>query len=125
MLFFLAGAIKDRHDTSDLRAIGRALYARLPRIGALLTFACLASLGLPGLAGFWGEMLILLGAYNPADVLPRTTYLVFMAIAGLVVLAANVIDATRDGTSGWNVVAIATGTALLFYGFAVVARADS
>ena len=67
LLFFLAGAIKDRHDTSDLRAIGRALYARLPRIGALLTFACLASLGLPGLAGFWGEMLVLLGAYRPGD----------------------------------------------------------
>ena len=48
------------------RAIGRALYARLPRIGGLLTFACLASLGLPGLAGFWGEMLVLLGAYHPA-----------------------------------------------------------
>jgi NADH-quinone oxidoreductase subunit M len=83
LLFFLAGAIKDRHDTSDLRAIGRALYARLPRISALLTFACLASLGLPGLAGFWGEMLVLLGAYRPAPWLPRTTFLVFMVIAGL------------------------------------------
>lgn len=48
-----------------------------------------------------------------------------MAIAGLVVLAANVIDATQDGTSGWNVLAIATGAGLLFYGFAVVARGDS
>ena len=83
LLFFLAGAIKDRHDTSDLRAIGRALYARLPRISGLLTFACLASLGLPGLAGFWGEMLVLLGAYHPADSLPRTTFLVMMVIAGL------------------------------------------
>ncbi|MFC5266249.1 NuoM family protein [Kribbella qitaiheensis] len=83
LLFFLAGAIKDRHDTSDLRAIGRALYARLPRIGGLLTFACLASLGLPGLAGFWGEMLVLLGAFHPADLLPRTTFLVMMVVAGL------------------------------------------
>ncbi|TWD79615.1 NADH-quinone oxidoreductase subunit M [Kribbella amoyensis] len=83
LLFFLAGAIKDRHDTSDLRTIGRALYARLPRIGGLLTFACLASLGLPGLAGFWGEMLVLLGAYRPGDSLPRTTFLVLMVIAGL------------------------------------------
>jgi NADH-quinone oxidoreductase subunit M len=83
LLFFLAGAIKDRHDTSDLRAIGRALYARLPRIGALLTFACLASLGLPGLAGFWGEMLVLLGAYHPAESLPRASFLVMMVVAGL------------------------------------------
>jgi NADH-quinone oxidoreductase subunit M len=83
LLFFLAGAIKDRHDTSDLRTIGRALYARLPRISGLLTYACLASLGLPGLAGFWGEMLVLLGAYHPADWLPRATFIVLMVIAGL------------------------------------------
>jgi NADH-quinone oxidoreductase subunit M len=83
LLFFLAGAIKDRHDTSDLRAIGRALYARLPRIAALLTFGCLASLGLPGLAGFWGEMLALFGAYQPHASLPRATFLTLMVIAGL------------------------------------------
>jgi hypothetical protein len=50
---------------------------------------------------------------------------IVMAVAGLIVLAANVIDATQDGTSGWNVIAIVTGTGLLFYGFAVVARGDS
>ncbi|MEV6410532.1 NADH-quinone oxidoreductase subunit M [Kribbella sp. NPDC051718] len=102
LLFFLAGAIKDRHDTSDLRAIGRALYARLPRIGGLLTFACLASLGLPGLAGFWGEMLILLGAYHPADVLPRTTFLVLMVIAGLgaVLTAAYFLKLIRQLNQG-------------------------
>lgn len=102
LLFFLAGAIKDRHDTSDLRTIGRALYARLPRIGALLTFACLASLGLPGLAGFWGEMLILLGAYDPSDLLPRTTYLVLMVIAGLgtVLTAAYFLRLVRNLCQG-------------------------
>ncbi|NEA36221.1 NADH-quinone oxidoreductase subunit M [Streptomyces sp. SID13031] len=102
LLFFLAGAIKDRHDTSDLRTIGRALYARLPRIGGLLTFACLASLGLPGLAGFWGEMLILLGAYHPADSLPRTTFIVLMVIAGLgaVLTAAYFLKLIRELNQG-------------------------
>lgn len=102
LLFFLAGAIKDRHDTSDLRTIGRALYARLPRIGALLTFACLASLGLPGLAGFWGEMLALLGAYRPGDGLPRATFLTLMAIAGLgtVVTAAYFLRLVRKLCQG-------------------------
>ncbi|MDX6252406.1 MAG: NADH-quinone oxidoreductase subunit [Kribbellaceae bacterium] len=102
LLFFLAGAIKDRHDTSDLRAIGRALYARLPRISGLLTFACLASLGLPGLAGFWGEMLVLLGAYHPADFLPRATFLVFMVIAGLgtVLTAAYFLRLVRNLCQG-------------------------
>lgn len=102
LLFFLAGAIKDRHDTSDLREIGRALYARLPRLSGLLTFACLASLGLPGLAGFWGEMLVLLGAYHPGDQLPRTTFLVFMAIAGIgtVLTAAYFLRLIRNLCQG-------------------------
>ncbi|MGW7679555.1 complex I subunit 4 family protein [Kribbella sp. NPDC054772] len=102
LLFFLAGAIKDRHDTSDLRAIGRALYARLPRIAGLLTFACLASLGLPGLAGFWGEMLVLLGAYDPAPWLPRTTFLVFMVVAGVgtVLTAAYFLRLIRNLCQG-------------------------
>ncbi|WP_329003607.1 NADH-quinone oxidoreductase subunit M [Kribbella sp. NBC_00709] len=102
LLFFLAGAIKDRHDTSDLRAIGRALYARLPRIGGLLTYACLASLGLPGLAGFWGEMLVLLGAYHPADWLPRATFVVLMVIAGLgaVLTAAYFLRLIRELCQG-------------------------
>ncbi|TDO43079.1 NADH-quinone oxidoreductase subunit M [Kribbella sp. VKM Ac-2527] len=102
LLFFLAGAIKDRHDTSDLRTIGRALNARLPRISGLLVFASLASLGLPGLAGFWGEMLALLGAYRPADSLPRTTFLVFMVIAGLgtVLTAAYFLRLIRNLCQG-------------------------
>ena len=102
LLFFLAGAIKDRHDTSDLRTIGRALYARLPRISGLLTFACLASLGLPGLAGFWGEMLVLLGAYRPAESLPRASYLVMMVIAGLgtVLTAAYFLRLIRNLCQG-------------------------
>jgi NADH-quinone oxidoreductase subunit M len=102
LLFFLAGAIKDRHDTSDLRAIGRALYARLPRISGLLTFACLASLGLPGLAGFWGEMLALLGAYRPAATLPRATFVTMMVIAGLgtVLTAAYFLRLVRNLCQG-------------------------
>jgi NADH-quinone oxidoreductase subunit M len=43
----------------------------------------MASLGLPGLAGFWGEMLALLGAFDPHPELARTTYLVLMAVAGV------------------------------------------
>lgn len=102
LLFFLAGAIKDRHDTSDLREIGRALYARLPRISALLTFASLASLGLPGLAGFWGEMLVLMGAYEPHDALPRATYLLMMVVAGLgtVLTAAYFLRLVRNLCQG-------------------------
>jgi NADH-quinone oxidoreductase subunit M len=83
LLFFLAGAVKDRHHTSSLAELGAGLYQRMPRIGGLVAFAAVASLGLPGLAGFWGEMLALLGAFDPAPGLNRGYYLTLMALAGV------------------------------------------
>ncbi|MBB5776571.1 complex I subunit 4 family protein [Nonomuraea jabiensis] len=83
LLFFLAGAIKDRYHTADMPSLGGGMLATLPRLGSLLTFASIASLGLPGLAGFWGEMLALFGAFQPANGLPRALFLTYMAIGGL------------------------------------------
>ncbi|MFJ6214311.1 NuoM family protein [Streptomyces sp. NPDC092296] len=90
LLFFLVGAVKDRYGTADLdrlagtgTATGAALYGRAPRLGGLLAFAAVASLGLPGLAGFWGELLAMFGSFHPAAGLSRPAYLVFMAVAGL------------------------------------------
>ncbi|MGW1492695.1 NADH-quinone oxidoreductase subunit M [Streptomyces sp. NPDC002402] len=86
LLFFLVGALKDRYGTADIDtlsgATGAALYGRAPRLGGLLAFAAVASLGLPGLAGFWGEMLAMFGAFDPAEGLNRPAFLTFMAIAG-------------------------------------------
>jgi hypothetical protein len=47
---------------------------------------------------------------------------IVMAGCGLVVLALNVIDAADRGASAFNIVTIAVGAFLLFYGFTVVAR---
>ncbi|WP_033221747.1 complex I subunit 4 family protein [Kitasatospora phosalacinea] len=87
LLFFVVGAVKDRYGTADLDtlsgATGAALYGRTPRIGALLAFAAVASLGLPGLAGFWGELLAMYGAFDPAAGLSRPAFVTYMALAGL------------------------------------------
>ncbi|GAA0967983.1 hypothetical protein GCM10009555_012600 [Acrocarpospora macrocephala] len=83
LLFFIAGAIKERYGTADMTRLGGGMLGRLPYVGSLLTFACIASLGLPGLAGFWGEMLALQGAFQPAAILSRPLFLVFMTIGGL------------------------------------------
>ncbi|MFZ0324776.1 MAG: NADH-quinone oxidoreductase subunit M [Actinomycetes bacterium] len=82
LLFFVAGSIKVRYGTLDLRSMPRSLYARAPRLGFVLGFAAVASLGLPGLAGFWGEFLPMLGAYHPA-VPARALYRVLLVIAAL------------------------------------------
>ncbi|MFI9360664.1 NuoM family protein [Kitasatospora sp. NPDC053057] len=87
LLFFVVGALKDRYGTADLDtlsgATGAALYGRAPRIGALLAFAAVASLGLPGLAGFWGELLAMFGAFDPAAGLSRPAFVTYMVLAGL------------------------------------------
>jgi NADH-quinone oxidoreductase subunit M len=101
LLFFLVGALKDRTGTIDLdtlaKSAGAALYGRAPRLGGLLAFAAVASLGLPGLAGFWGEMLALFGAFDPADGLSRPAFLTFMTIAafGTLLTAAYMLVVVR------------------------------
>ncbi|MDQ0844420.1 MULTISPECIES: NADH-quinone oxidoreductase subunit M [unclassified Streptomyces] len=101
LLFFLVGAVKDRYGTADLDtlagATGAALYGRAPRLGGLLAFAAVASLGLPGLAGFWGEMLALFGAFDPADGLSRPAFLTFMSIGafGTLLTAAYLLVVVR------------------------------
>jgi NADH-quinone oxidoreductase subunit M len=62
-LFFLVGAIQDRLHTRDLSRLG-GLWAIAPRMGGTMTFFALASLGLPGLANFVGEFLVLVGAFQ-------------------------------------------------------------
>jgi NADH-quinone oxidoreductase subunit M len=62
-LFLLVGVIYERtHD----RLIGHmgGLNARLPRYAALFGLFTFASIGLPGLSGFVGEFLVLLGAFQ-------------------------------------------------------------
>lgn len=66
-------------------------------MGAFLAFAAVASLGLPGLAGFWGEMLALFGAFDPAEGLSRPAFLTFMAIGafGTLLTAAYLLVVVR------------------------------
>ncbi|MCQ0024220.1 NADH-quinone oxidoreductase subunit M [Streptomyces somaliensis DSM 40738] len=101
LLFFLVGAVKDRCGTADLDALagttGAALYGRAPRLGGLLAFGAVASLGLPGLAGFWGEMLAMFGAFRPAEGLSRPLFLVCTAVAcfGTLLTAAYLLVVVR------------------------------
>ena len=54
--------------------------------------------------------------------MPNRTRGFAAAAAGLLILALNVIDAADRGASAGNIVAIALGAFLLFWGFARVAR---
>ena len=88
MLFFVAGSVKERYHTLEIKRLG-GLLVQAPRLGWILGFTSMASLGLPGLAGFWGEFPAILSAYSPAEGLNVTTFRVYMVIAALgTVLAA-------------------------------------
>jgi NADH-quinone oxidoreductase subunit M len=89
MLFFLAGSVQERFHTRELSRLG-GLLLQAPRLGWILGFCVMASLGLPGLAGFWGEFPAVLSAYEPAGGLPVETFRTFMVIAAIgTVLAAG------------------------------------
>src|SRR3954447_6292144 len=89
MLFFIAGSVKERFHTLEIRRLG-GLLLQAPRIGWILGFCAMASLGLPGLAGFWGEFPAILASYQPADGLSEALFRVYMVVAALgTVLAAG------------------------------------
>ncbi|MDP6492113.1 MAG: NADH-quinone oxidoreductase subunit M [Acidimicrobiales bacterium] len=89
MLFFLAGSMKERYHTLEISSLG-GLLVQAPRMGWIFGLCAMASLGLPGLAGFWGEFPAILSAYSPANGVPVETFRTFMVIAAVgTVLAAG------------------------------------
>ena len=80
-LFLVVGMLSDRRHTRLIGEFG-GLKAVMPRLTAGFLLITLASIGLPGLNGFVGEFLILLGAFRWD---PR-----FAAVAGLGVILSAV-----------------------------------
>jgi NADH-quinone oxidoreductase subunit M len=83
MLFFAVGSIYDRYHTRQIADIGGGLMQKIPIIGAILAFVAIASLGLPGLAGFWGEVMALLASFAPAAGLDVGLFRGFMVAGGV------------------------------------------
>jgi NADH-quinone oxidoreductase subunit M len=96
MLFFVAGSVQERYETREMSRLG-GMLTQAPRLGWILGFVAMASLGLPGLAGFWGEFPSILSSYNPARLAQGllngdhlVTFRVFMVVAAIgTVLAAG------------------------------------
>ena len=97
LLFFLAGAIKDRAHTGELAELG-GLRETAPRLAGVLGFAAIASLGLPGLAGFWGEAFAVVAAIERGGTLWIT--LAVLAAIGGALTAAYFLRLLRKVTHG-------------------------
>jgi NADH-quinone oxidoreductase subunit M len=98
LLFFIAGSMAHRYHTRDMTRIGGTMVL-MPRMGVLLGFAAMASLGLPALAGFWGEFMALLASFDPLPLIGATTtfrvLMVFGAI-GTVLTAGYMLYMLRN-----------------------------
>src|SRR6266545_3895649 len=80
-LFLIVGMLYERRHTRLIADFG-GLWKVVPALSALFLIVTLSSIGLPGLNGFVGEFLILVGAFQvhrPAAVL-ATTGIIFAAV---------------------------------------------
>jgi NADH-quinone oxidoreductase subunit M len=76
-LFLLVGIIYERTHDRTIAKMG-GLAGRLPVYAATLGFFMFASIGLPGLAGFVGEFLVLIGAFAVSPVVAAIATLVII-----------------------------------------------
>ncbi len=79
-LFFLVGMLYERRHTREIAEFG-GLARVVPALAAVFTVVALSSIGLPGLNGFVGEFLVLLGSYGafPVATIIATTGVIFAA----------------------------------------------
>jgi NADH-quinone oxidoreductase subunit M len=82
LLFFLAGSMSHRYHTRDMSRLG-GNQALMPKMGVILGFAAMASLGLPALAGFWGEFMALMASFAPAPELSTSLFRTLMVIGSV------------------------------------------
>ncbi|OIP22877.1 hypothetical protein AUK22_10235 [bacterium CG2_30_54_10] len=67
-LFLMAGMIYHRTNTRIIKDLG-GLAKSMPILSTIFVFFCFSSIGLPGLNGFVGEFLIMVGAFSVSKVL--------------------------------------------------------
>ena len=82
LLFFLAGSMSHRYHTREMARLGGNIKL-MPVMGGIFAFTAMASLGLPGLAGFWGEFMSLVSAYNPLDGLSLGVFRTAMVLGAI------------------------------------------
>jgi NADH-quinone oxidoreductase subunit M len=79
-LFLLVGVIYEQTHDRQIAHMG-GLNARLPHYAAVFGLFTFASIGLPGLSGFVGEFLVVLGAFRYSGIVAALTMLVVIASA--------------------------------------------
>ena len=92
-LFIVAGALQWRLHSREMEAMG-GLWSVVPRFGAATMFFAIAALGLPGLAGFVGEFLVLAGSFASH---PTVTVIAALGMVASVIYALQLVQQTLHG----------------------------
>ncbi|MFD2257362.1 NuoM family protein [Luteolibacter algae] len=98
LLFGLADRVEQSTGSLDLADMG-GLAKSAPKMAFLFGIAAMASIGLPGLANFSGEVLVFLSAfqnYVPADSMGPVQIACIFAIWGVVISAVYMLRAYRN-----------------------------
>jgi NADH-quinone oxidoreductase subunit M len=90
-LFLLVGVIYDRAHTRNIDEFG-GLGLKYPVFTGIMIVQAMASLGLPGLAGFISEFLCFLGAFGQ----PGMRIWVILSVLGIVITAAFFLKLIKD-----------------------------
>ncbi|MEM7594215.1 MAG: NAD(P)H-quinone oxidoreductase subunit 4 [Cyanobacteria bacterium P01_A01_bin.83] len=95
-LFFLTGATYERTHTLMMDEMG-GMAAKMPKTFALFTTGAMASLALPGMSGFVGELTVFLGIAT-SDVYGQTfkTVIVFLTAVGLILTPIYLLSMLRQ-----------------------------
>jgi NAD(P)H-quinone oxidoreductase subunit 4 len=95
-LFFLSGATYDRTNTLMMDEMG-GMAKSMPKTFAMFTTGAMASLALPGMSGFVGELTIFLGIAT-SDVYSQTfkTIIIFLTAVGLIITPIYLLSMLRQ-----------------------------
>ena len=96
-LFAICGSLREKTGTLEFSELG-GLGKVAPKMGLLFGFAAMASIGLPGLANFPGELLVFFGAFSAdglGDGLSWTQITTVVAVWGVVISAVYMLRAYR------------------------------
>jgi NADH-quinone oxidoreductase subunit M len=88
-LFAVVGMLYERYHTREIAKLG-GLARRLPVLAFFMLLFTFSSIGLPGLNGFVGEILVLLGMFqrgfaeSPSSLQPQYQLIAVLAVSGVV-----------------------------------------
>jgi NADH-quinone oxidoreductase subunit M len=91
-LFALVGMLYERYHTREIKELG-GLARRMPWLACFMLLFTLSSIGLPGLNGFAGEFLVLLGAFQRVWVGPTDEWVYVLRAASVLAVLGVVLGA--------------------------------